>query len=106
MSFEASFHPVCLDTWRSGNVSDQSCGTALTVHGDAREHFTYTHEPDLALTTLNVNIYYLCTDHDTSDTPCWLLVCLVCLKARVYVFVFTGFKCSFFCLGMWLGETF
>lgn len=46
---------------------------------DGREHCTHTHKPELALTSLNVNIYYLCTDHNTSDAPCWLYVCLVCV---------------------------
>lgn len=78
-----------------------------------------THKPELALTSLNVNIYYLCTDHDTSDAPSWLHVCLVracvcerervkeieiececvcvyvCVRMRMRAFVLTGFKCSF-----------
>lgn len=77
---------------------------SVTVRGDGRKHPTHTHKPELALTSLNVNIYYLCTDHDTSDAPCWLPVCESECRC-VYVFVFTGFKCSFFCRGMWLGET-
>ncbi len=69
-----------------------------------------THTPELALTSLNVNINYLCTDHDTSDAPCWLhvrLVCLMCVCVQMCecVCLRSLVLNVHFCQGMWLGET-
>lgn len=53
----------------------------------------HTHKLEVALTY--VNIKYLCT-YNTSEAPCWPHVCLVRESESSGVFVFTGFKCSFF----------
>lgn len=44
----------------------------VAIHGDAFKVTTYVGKPELAATSLNVNIYYLCTDRNASDA-CSLL---------------------------------
>lgn len=66
-------------TWRLG-TSQIRVGRSSSGPSTAKNStYTHTPTPELALTSLNVNIYYLCTDHDTSDAPCWLHVCLECV---------------------------
>lgn len=43
----------------------------VAIHGDTFK-LTYVGKPELAATSLNVNIYYLCTDRNASDA-CSLL---------------------------------
>jgi len=97
VNFLSHVHPVLLNLshLEVGNLSDQSCveRSSIVVHLQCncawrlKGHSTYTHTPELALTSLNVNIYYLCTDHDTSDAPCWLRVRLVSVCESVCVCV-------------------
>lgn len=93
-SFEASFSPFAFLSWRWGtchirvvlNAAAEGILPTPPTHTHTNTHThtqTHTHKPELALTSLNVNIYYLCTDHDTSDAPCWLHVCLMNVCARV-----------------------
>lgn len=84
----------------------------VAIHGDTFKLTTCVGKPELAATSLNVNIYYLCTDRNASDACSLLATHLlnvwkqlrVCACACMCMLVFTGFKCYFFCQKVCLVE--
>lgn len=117
MSFSISFHLVLLylsllnwrlETWKMRVLLNPTVVVLLQYNCTWRKKRAFLLHTQAWTSSDFSECEYLLPNHDSSDAPYWLhvcLVCSVCVCVRecmresecmcAYVFVFTGFKCSF-----------